>query len=54
MKFPKRKKTSEARYYLSLTRWMALVIIFVSITPMILVSGFYPERIPKFLSGEDL
>ena len=40
MKFPKRKKTSEARYYLSLTRWMALVIIFVSITPMILVSGF--------------
>ena len=40
MKFPKRQKRSEAGYYQSLTRWMVLIIIFVSITPMILVSGF--------------
>ncbi|AOY59928.1 sensor histidine kinase [Desulfococcus multivorans] len=40
MKFPKRHRRSESGYYQSLTRWMALIIIFVSITPVILVSGF--------------
>ena len=40
MKFPKRHKRSDTGYYQSLTRLMALIIIFVSITPMILVSGF--------------
>ncbi len=40
MKLPKPHKRSDTGYYQSLTRWMVLTIILVSITPMILVSGF--------------